>query len=91
MNDFEVAISLDDTRSLGIIFSIILNLLKKKLFEFWILIEFTLIGYLGKADCLRMMNEHNDAIYFYTEALNKEDSVKKVAFLKRAITYIDVK
>ena len=46
---------------------------------------------MGKADCLRFMGEFEKAISLYTQALEKEEIIAKVAVLKRAITYIEGK
>ena len=37
------------------------------------------------------MNDFTEAINLYTIALSKEEIIKKVALLKRAITYIEAK
>lgn len=47
-------------------------------------------GYIGKADCLRFMNELEEALVLYSQAISKDDSIKKVSQLKRAITLIEV-
>ncbi|KAL4437922.1 hypothetical protein ABPG74_001093 [Tetrahymena malaccensis] len=49
------------------------------------------LGYMGKADCLRFMGEYDKAINLYTQALEKEEIIAKVAVLKRAITYLEAK
>lgn len=46
---------------------------------------------MGKADCLRFMNEFEKAVNLYTLALEKEEIIANVAVLKRAITYIEAK
>ena len=48
-------------------------------------------GYIGKADCLRFMNKFEEATELYTEAMGKEQSIAKLAILKRAITFIEAK
>ncbi|KRX11228.1 hypothetical protein PPERSA_07753 [Pseudocohnilembus persalinus] len=45
------------------------------------------LGYIGKADCLRLLERYKDAIEFYGIAMQIDQAVRKVALLKRGITY----
>ena len=47
------------------------------------------LGFIGKADCLRFLNEYEEAIKLYTAAMQKEEVIQKIAILKRAITYLE--
>lgn len=65
----------------------------KALYDFNMAIELNptkSLGYIGKADCLRFMNELEEALVLYSQAISKDDSIKKVSQLKRAITLIEV-
>ncbi|CAD8053664.1 unnamed protein product [Paramecium sonneborni] len=44
------------------------------------------LGYLGKADCLRMQFQYKEAIKCYQKAINCEQAVGNAAMLKKAIT-----
>ncbi|CAD8142066.1 unnamed protein product [Paramecium pentaurelia] len=44
------------------------------------------LGYLGKADCLRIQNQYKEAISYYQKAINCEQAVGNAALLKKAIT-----
>lgn len=44
------------------------------------------LGYLGKADCLRMLNNYKEAIRCYQKAIQCEQAVGNAAMLKKAIT-----
>ncbi|CAK74957.1 unnamed protein product (macronuclear) [Paramecium tetraurelia] len=44
------------------------------------------LGYLGKADCLRMQCQYKEAIKYYQKAINCEQAVGNAAILKKAIT-----
>lgn len=65
----------------------------KALYDFNMAIELNsskALGYIGKADCLRFMNELEESLLLYSQAIGKDDSVRKVSLLKRAITFIEV-
>lgn len=49
------------------------------------------LGFVGKADCLRIQGDYQSAIKVYSQALTKEDIISSVAYLKRAITHIEIK
>lgn len=81
LSDFDTAIRLNSTCALGNHFNLNDLLIFMKL----------IVGYMGKADCLRFMSEYEKAVNLYTLALEKEEIIANVAILKRAITYIEAK
>ncbi|CAD8059821.1 unnamed protein product [Paramecium sonneborni] len=66
-----------------------LNQIEKAEFDFNMAIQLSPqkgLGYLGKADCLRIQNQYKDAIQCYQKAINCEQAVGSAALLKKAIT-----
>lgn len=49
------------------------------------------LGYLGKANCLRLMNKYDDALFYYEEAMKKDPTTAKVVLIKKALTNIETK
>lgn len=96
ISDFDIAIRLNNSCGLGNDFDLMILIPSQLTMRFYKLNKFNsffkiLLGYMGKADCLRFMGEFEKAIHLYTQALEKEEIIAKVAVLKRAITFLEAK
>lgn len=47
-------------------------------------------GYIGLADCCRLQNKFEEAIDYYSIAIEKDPNLFSVIGLKRAICYIEI-